>query len=665
MIAELGQLTLIIAALLALAQFAFPIYGAWRNNQSFMAMGNSTAYGQFVFVSIALGILTYSFLVQDFSLAYVANNSNSDLPIIYRISAVWGAHEGSLLLWVFIITLWTVAVTVVSSRKTSVLPKAFSARVIAILGLVSFGFLLFVIFTSNPFDRILPAPFDGRDLNPLLQDIGLIIHPPMLYLGYVGFAVAFAFAIAALLGGEINREWVRWARPWTLLAWSFLTFGIALGSWWAYYELGWGGWWFWDPVENASFMPWIVGTALLHAQAVTEKRGSFIGWTLLLSISAFSLSLLGAFLVRSGVITSVHAFASDPTRGVFILMYLGVIVGGSLALYALRVPKMISGSGFTWFSRESLILINNLLLTVALFMVLLGTLYPIIADAFGMGKISVGPPYFGSLFIVIMAPLVMLIPLAAYSRWKQDKAGRVLSKLLVPLFISIAVTAMVAWQNDASNLRTLSGVFAGTWVISGTLRYTIERFRKNNRFTLPRSEFAMVLAHIGVGVFVIGVAMVETTSTEKHLAMGSGDSYTIAEYQFTFKGTEHIDGPNFSAERGTFLVTKNGKLISTMYPEKRQYRNNQIMTEAALDPGFTRDLYVSLGDPLDEARQIWAVRIYEKPFIRWIWLGALMMTFAGLIALSDRRYRRKKTHQNEPSAEPSNNTNPLTNGSMP
>ncbi|MBE9549276.1 MAG: heme lyase CcmF/NrfE family subunit [Proteobacteria bacterium] len=637
--AELGQLALILGLLLAFAQFVFPIIGAWRGNSTFMAMGRSAAYGQFVFVSFAFVILTYAFIAQDFSVSYVAYNSNSQLPMLYRFSAVWGAHEGSLLLWVFILNIWTVTVTAVSSRKGSVLPPEFSARVTAVLGLISFGFMLFVIFTSNPFDRFLPSPLEGADLNPLLQDPGLIIHPPMLYMGYVGFAVAFAFAIAALLGGRIDREWVRWTRPWTLLAWSFLTFGIALGSWWAYYELGWGGWWFWDPVENASFMPWLAGTALLHAQSVTEKRGAFIGWTLLLSISAFSLSLLGTFLVRSGVITSVHAFASDPTRGVFILAYLGVVIGGSLALYAFRAPKMITGGGFAWFSRESLILINNLLLTVAVGMVLLGTLYPIIADAFGMGKISVGPPYFGSLFIMLMAPLMMIIPLGAYSRWKQDQIGRVASQLILPLVISAVVAALAAWMLSTGNLRTLTGVFAGCWLITGSLSYAIQRIRRQKRNSLPRSEFAMILAHMGVGVFVIGVSMVETTSTEKHIPMGPGDTFTVAAYEFEFKGTEHVEGPNFSAERGTFMVSKNGKHVTALFPEKRRYRKGQVMTEAALDPGFTRDLYVSLGDPLDNINQRWAVRIYEKPFIRWIWLGTLMMTFGGLIAMSDRRYR--------------------------
>ncbi len=636
---ELGQLALIIGALLALAQFVFPIVGAWRGNSTFMAMGRSAAYGQFVFISFAFVMLTYAFITHDFSVAYVAYNSNSQLPMLYRFSAVWGGHEGSLLLWVFILNIWTILVTSISSRKKSVLPAEFSARVTGILGLISFGFMLFVIFTSNPFNRLLPVPLEGSDLNPLLQDVGLIIHPPMLYMGYVGFAVAFAFAIAALMGGRIDREWVRWTRPWTLLAWAFLTFGIALGSWWAYYELGWGGWWFWDPVENASFMPWLAGTALLHAQVVTEKRGAFIGWTLLLSISAFSLSLLGTFLVRSGVITSVHAFASDPTRGVFILTYLGVVIGGSLALYSFRAPKMITGGGFAWFSRESLILINNLLLTVAVGMVLLGTLYPIIADAFGMGKISVGPPYFGSLFIVLMAPLLMIVPLGAYSRWKQDQAGRVFKQLIIPLAFSAAIAALATWLISEGNMRTIAGVFVGSWLITGSLSYGIQLISRSKSKWLPASQLAMILAHMGVGVFVIGVSMVETISVEKHIPMGPGDTFQVSDYQFQFQGTEEIEGPNFSADRGTFIVTKDGQHVTTMYPEKRRYLQGQTMTEAALDPGFTRDLYVSMGDALDDNKENWAIRIYEKPYIRWIWLGTLMMTFGALIAMTDRRFR--------------------------
>ncbi len=643
MIGELGQLALILATLLAIAQTVFPLIGAWLNNNAYMQVGHSAAYGQFVFVAIAFALLTWAFITQDFSISYVANNSNLHLPMLYRFSAVWGAHEGSLLFWVLILSLWTILVAITSARKNSVLPKEFSARVLAVLGFISLGFLLFVVFTSNPFTRILPAPMDGADLNPLLQDPGLIIHPPMLYMGYVGFAVAFAFAIAALIGGKMDRDWVRWSRPWTQLAWAFLTFGIALGSWWAYYELGWGGWWFWDPVENASFMPWIAGTALLHAQAVTEKRGAFIGWTLLLSITAFSLSLLGTFLVRSGVLTSVHAFASDPTRGVYILAFLGVVIGGSLVLYALRAPKMTRGGGFSWFSRETLILINNLILIVAMAMVLLGTLYPLIADAFGLGKISVGPPYFGLMFGLLMIPLVLIMPLGAYGRWKQDKLSRVSRQLLLPLLISAAIAGLSAWFIDNANLRTIAGVFAGSWLIFGSLAYAIQRSMKQRRKWLPAGEVAMVIAHIGVGIFLIGVSMVETTSIEKHIPMSPGDSFQLAEYKFEFTGSEHIEGPNYSADRGTFIVTKNGQAVTTLYPEKRSYRRGQVMTEAALDPGLTRDLYVSLGDQIDAENQRWAVRIYKKPFIRWIWLGTLFMTFGALVGMTDRRFRRKNT----------------------
>jgi cytochrome c-type biogenesis protein CcmF len=647
MIAELGQVTLIFALILAVVQSVAALYGIHKNNAALIAMVRPAVFTQCLMVLVSFGLLTWLFISQDFSVEYVARNSNSALPVAYRISAVWGAHEGSLLLWVTILNLWSVAVAF-GSRK---LPEFFSIRVLGVLGLIGIGFLMFTLFTSNPFDRLIPAALDGNDLNPLLQDVGLIIHPPMLYIGYVGFSVAFAFAIAALLSGKLDREWVRWTRPWTHVAWAFLTLGIALGSWWAYYELGWGGWWFWDPVENASFMPWLVGTALIHAQAVTEKRGAFQAWTLLLSISAFSLSLLGTFLVRSGVLTSVHAFASDPTRGLFILIFLGIVTGGSLLLYALRAPKTVSGGGFGAWSRESLILINNLMLTVATAMVLLGTLYPLAIDALGKGKISVGPPYFGTLFIALMAPLIILLPAGAFTRWKNDRAKRVFSNLLVPF--GIAVTAAIGtyiWTPE-TGLRGTTGMFGGVWVIASSLAYAMRRSGPKSGSGMLRSELAMTLAHIGVGVFVIGVSMTATISTEKHLSMSAGDQFEAAGYVFTFDGTRPVSGPNWEADQGHFIVSRDGEFVTGLYPEKRRYGSGgQFMTEAAIDPGLTRDLYVSLGEPLDSTGSRWAVRIYYKPFVRWIWMGALLMTFGGLLAATDRRYRRVKSPAAEPGA---------------
>jgi cytochrome c-type biogenesis protein CcmF len=648
MIAELGQVALILALLLALIQSFSALYGVQTNNQTLIAMTRPAAYTQCIMVLTAFGLLAWLFISQDFSVEYVARNSNSALPIPYRISAVWGAHEGSLLLWVAILNLWTVAVAVGSKK----LPQYFAIRVLGVLAFISIGFLMFTLFTSNPFDRLIPAALEGNDLNPLLQDPGLIIHPPMLYFGYVGFSVAFAFAIAALLSGKLDREWVRWTRPWTHVAWAFLTLGIALGSWWAYYELGWGGWWFWDPVENASFMPWLVGTALIHAQAVTEKRGAFQAWTLLLAISAFSLSLLGTFLVRSGVLTSVHAFASDPTRGLFILVFLGVVTGGSLLLYAVRAPKTVSGGGFGPWSKESLILINNLMLTVAATMVLLGTLYPLAIDALGKGKISVGPPYFGTLFILLMAPLIILLPAGAFTRWKKDRSKRVLMLLLVPFVIAVTAGLVTYLVIPQAGLRGISGMAGGVWVITSSAAYAFRRTGPKSGSGLLRSELAMTMAHIGVGIFVIGVSMTSTISSEKHLAMSVGDTFEAAGYVFTFEGTKPVSGPNWNADQGHFVVSRDGEVVTGLYPQKRRYvGGGNFMTEAAIDPGLTRDLYVSLGEPLDATGNRWAVRIYHKPFVRWIWLGALFMTFGGVLAATDRRYRTaKKTEaaQNAP-----------------
>jgi cytochrome c-type biogenesis protein CcmF len=638
MIAEFGQIALLGAVLISILMGILPLIGASRGNQQLMNVGRTAATAQFLLVGFAFALLTWAFIVQDFSVEYVARNSNSQLPMEYRFSAVWGSHEGSLLLWEMILCLWTFAVALFSKG----LPDDFRARVLAVLGWVSFGFLLFIIFTSNPFSRILPPAAEGLDLNPLLQDPGLIIHPPMLYMGYVGFSVSFAFAVAALLGQQVNREWVRWSRPWTHVAWAFLTLGIALGSWWAYYELGWGGWWFWDPVENASFMPWLIGTALIHSQAVTEKRGTFRNWTLILAISAFSLCLLGTFLVRSGVLTSVHAFASDPTRGVFILAYLVVVVGGSLLLFAIRAPAMVQGANFSGISRETLLLLNNLLLAVMTAMVLTGTLYPLLLDALDAGKISVGPPYFGTLFALLLIPMVILIPLGFHMKWQEDQLGRVARELIFPASIALLAGVLAAVMLPESGAWGIGAVAGGFWIMSASIRHYYQRKRSMPGRWPSRSETGMTLAHFGVGLFLIGAMMANSISSEKHLRMEPGDTFEMAGYSFVFEGTRGLQGPNYVADEGEFIVYKSGNRVTSLYPQKRRYmQSGQTMTEAAIDPGLTRDLYVSLGDPLDDQGKAWAIRIYHKPFIRFIWLGSLLMMAGGFLAASDRRYRQK------------------------
>jgi cytochrome c-type biogenesis protein CcmF len=641
MIPELGQVFLIGALLITFVLGILPMIGASNGNAKLMSVSTSASVAMFVMVSGSLLMLTWAFAVQDFSVEYVARNSNSSLPMQYRISAVWGSHEGSLLLWAWILCLWTLAVALFSKN----LPEDFRARTLAVLGWLTSGFLMFVIFTSNPFNRLLPAAADGLDLNPLLQDPGLIIHPPTLYMGYVGFSVAFAFAVAALLGKQVDRQWVRWSRPWTHVAWAFLTLGITLGSWWAYYELGWGGWWFWDPVENASFMPWLVGTALVHSQAVTEKRGAFRNWTLILAISAFSLCLLGTFLVRSGVLTSVHAFAADPTRGVFILAYLFVVVGGSLLLFAIRAPGMVQGSNFKGVSRETLLLINNLLLTVVAAMVLIGTLYPLLLDALDAGKISVGPPYFGLMFALLIAPIVLFLPFGFYSRWQGDSVKRLAGELIVPAVFAVITGVVIAIWLPTAGGWGIAGSAGAAWIIVANIQYFIQRMSNVNGQRPGRSETGMLLAHLGVGVFLIGASLTNAVSLEKHLRMEAGDQFEMAGYNFVFEGTRGVEGPNFVADRGEFIVYKGETVETRLYPEKRRYRSGQVMTEAALDPGITRDLYISLGEPLDNRGQAWAVRIYHKPFVRMIWLGGLMMMLGGFIAAADKRYRRKREEE--------------------
>jgi len=643
---ELGQVALLLALVVAALQSALPLAGAQRGIAPWMAVARPAAYLQFALVALAFALLAHAFVVQDFSLQYVAENSNSLLPLAYRYTAVWGAHEGSLLLWALILSVWTALVARFSRR----LPPEVIARVLGVMGLVSFGFLAFLIFTSNPFARLLPAAAEGRDLNPLLQDPGMIVHPPMLYLGYVGFSVPFAFAIAALLdrgglrhpqGDRQWRDWLRWTRPWTNVAWGFLTCGIALGSWWAYYELGWGGWWFWDPVENASFMPWLAGAALLHSQAVTEKRGSFRGWTLLLAIAAFSLSLLGTFLVRSGVLTSVHAFAADPTRGLFILVFLGLVIGGSLLLYALRAPDD-QGAPFAATSRETLLLANNLLLTAACAMVCLGTLYPLLADALELGKLSVGPPYFALLFVLLMAPLVALLPFGPLTRWQREQASRPVAMLVPWLGLALGIGLAAYFLAPQGAWKVAAGLAGSAWVLMGTLRFVWTRFQSSGR-RFTAEMLGMTLAHFGIAVFLVGALLTEGLSQQRELALAPGQSVTLAGREFRFGGVERRPGPNYVADHGSVDVVRDGQLVARMHPEKRSYASGgQVMTEAAIEPGLTRDLYVALGEPLGGGS--WAVRVHVKPFVRWIWFGAVLMALGGFVTATDRRFRRTEAN---------------------
>ncbi|MFF2048779.1 c-type cytochrome biogenesis protein CcmF [Stenotrophomonas sp. HMSC10F06] len=636
MLPELGQILLVTALLMAVLQTVLPLWGAHRGRATWMAVARPAAYAQLALLLGAFGVLTAAFVTQDFSVRYVAENSNSLLPLAYRYSAVWGAHEGSLLLWALVLALWCGAVALWSKR----LPAEVCARVLGVLGIISIGFLAFLIFTSNPFARLIPAPLEGRDLNPLLQDPGLIIHPPMLYIGYVGFSVPFAFAIAALLEGRVDARWLRWTRPWTNVAWSFLTVGIALGSWWAYYELGWGGWWFWDPVENASFMPWLAGAALIHSQAVTEKRGSFASWTLLLAIAAFALSLLGTFLVRSGVLTSVHSFAADPSRGTFILIFLALVIGGALLLYALRAGALTSDDprrGFLPTSRETLLLANNLLLAAACGMVLLGTLYPLLADALGLGKVSVGPPYFGTLFVVLMAPLVALLPFGPLVNWQRDQASRRLAMLAPWAGLAVLLGVVAYFMAPQGALKTAAGVTGAAWVALGTGRFVWTRLRGNGKFTAEM--VGMLLAHGGVAVFLAGALLVEALNVQREVALAPGQSLVVGTYEVRFEGVDHQQGPNYVADRGHLRVFQHDRQLALLHPEKRLYASGgQVMTEAGIHARLNGDVYVALGESL--GNNAWAVRVHIKPFVRWIWLGALLMALGGFVTAADRRFRR-------------------------
>ncbi|MEJ2307929.1 MAG: heme lyase CcmF/NrfE family subunit [Gammaproteobacteria bacterium] len=633
MIPEIGHFALILALGMAVIQTLFPLAGAQLRYQGWIHVAKPAARLQAFFLVISFAALVWAFLANDFSVLYVATNSNTKLPTLYKISAVWGAHEGSLLLWALILAVWGMMVSIFSRS----IPEVMTARVLGILGLVSIGFLLFMLLTSNPFDRI-PAPAEGRDLNPLLQDFGLAVHPPMLYMGYVGLVVPFAFAIAAMLGGHLDAAWARWSRPWTNVAWMFLTLGIALGSWWAYYELGWGGWWFWDPVENASFMPWLVATALIHSLAVTEKRGAFKAWTVLLAIFAFSLSLLGTFLVRSGVLTSVHAFASDPERGVFILAFLALVVGGSLTLFAMRGKQIRSFVHFSLLSRESGLLLNNILLVVITLVVLMGTVYPILHNAAGWGNLSVGKPYFDLFFAILSVPLVLALGVGALLRWKRDDGASLVRKL-VPALIASVIGGVLVMLYFGFSLGAILGVALAvwvTWLSVVALRDQLKGKRKLS--SVPRGFWGMLLGHLGVAVFTIGVTLTSIYSVEKDVGLGAGDSYELAGYTFTFNDIKSIEGPNYRGTRG-IVTASNEDYTVTLYPEKRTYFSSAMpMTEAGIDAGLTRDLFVALGEPLGNGQ--WAVRLYHKPFIRWIWLGCLIMGIGGLLAATDRRYLR-------------------------
>jgi len=641
-IPELGHFALILALLVALAQAVLPLVGAHRGVRSWMALARPAAMGQAFFVAFAFGCLIHSFVTSDFSVLNVAQNSNSLLPLRYKVAASWGSHEGSMLLWVFMLSVWSISVAVTSRN----LPDDVVARVLGVMGLVSVGFILFMLATSDPFDRLFPPAAEGRDLNPLLQDPGMVMHPPMLYMGYVGFSVAFSFAIAALLGGRLDTAWARWSRPWTTVAWCFLSVGIMLGSAWAYYELGWGGWWFWDPVENASFMPWLVGTALIHSLAVTEKRGTFKAWTVLLAIFAFSLSLIGTFLVRSGVLTSVHAFATDPRRGIFILLFLTFVIGTSLALFGWRAPRVGIGGRFSAISRESMLLGNNILLAVAAASVLLGTLYPLFLDALGLGKISVGPPYFDSVFVPLMSMLVFLMGIGPIARWKDAPLPDLWTRLRWALLVSTVVAVLLPFIGGRWSLLSAFGYWLAAWIVVTTIAMLRHQVRHASGTWMaalrqqPRAWWGMVLAHLGVAVFIIGVTTVKTFEIERDVKMSPGDTLSVRNYTFRYDGVTEAKGPNYNAARGTIVVTRNGRPDTTLYPEKRLYftQPNNPMTEAAIDTGFTGDVYVSLGEAVDDNGG-WTVRVYYKPFVTWIWAGCVLMAIGGALAVSDRRYR--------------------------
>ncbi|MCW7538571.1 heme lyase CcmF/NrfE family subunit [Aquabacterium sp. A7-Y] len=652
MIPELGQVALLLALAVALVQGSVPLLGAARGRADWMSLARPAAQAHGLLIAVAFACLTASFVRNDVSVLYVAEHSNSALPLAYRIAAVWGGHEGSLLLWVAMLAVWMLAV----ARLSRHLPEVLAARILAVMGQISAGFLLFLVLTSNPFERLSPMPADGRDLNPLLQDPGMVVHPPLLYMGYVGFSVAFSFAVAALLGGQLDAAWARWTRPWTTAAWSFLTLGILFGSLWAYDVLGWGGWWFWDPVENASFMPWLAGTALIHALAVTEKRGAFKSWTVLLAIAAFSLSLLGTFLVRSGVLSSVHAFATDPRRGLFILAFLALAVGGALALYAWRAPSFGLGARFRLMSRESLLLAGNVLLVVTTLSVLLGTLYPLWIDAMGLGKLSVGPPYFDAVFVPLMVPVLLLMGAGPLARWKQDEAGSLARRLRWPAAAALVAALATAGLASRFSAGATLGFLMSFWIVAAIATDLWARLRpaaggvpRATLFArarlLPRALLGMMLAHLGVAVFAFGVSMVSSYQVERDVTLGPDGSSELAGYVFTLRGFRDLQGPNYRAAQAWIEVTRDGRPEARLFPEKRVYQvQRSPITEPAIDRGWSRDLYVSLGEPVDGGAA-WIVRLYVKPFVNWIWAGCGLMALGGALAAGDRRYRAGRARQ--------------------
>ncbi len=644
MIAELGNYALALSLAIAMLVAIFALWGAEKNHIQLMSLARPMTYGLFISLTVAFVALFYLFAVNDFSVQYIVNNSNTNLPLHYRLSAVWGSHEGSLLLWIWLLTLWGAAVAMFSKQ----LPQEAVSRVLGIMGIISIGFLIFVLFTSNPFDRTFPDfPVDGKELNPLLQDVGLIFHPPLLYMGYVGFSVAFAFAIASLMTGKLDTAWARWSRPWTMAAWVFLTLGIVLGSWWAYYELGWGGWWFWDPVENASLMPWIAGTALLHSLAVTEKRGSFKAWTVLLAILAFSLCLLGTFLVRSGILVSVHAFASDPTRGLYILAYLVVVIGGSLVLYAYKGSQIRSRENAERYSRETALLLNNILLMSALSVVLLGTLLPLVHKQLGLGTISVGAPFFDQMFLIIMVPFSLLLGVGPLIKWRRDEFSAIRKPVILSLIVMlVAGFALPYLLQDQLTVSAVLGTMMAVFIVLLSVYELQQRATHRSAFwsgltKLSRSHWGMVLAHLGVAMSVWGIAFSQNYSIERDVRMNVGDSVQIADYQFTFQGITEANGPNYLGGKAQVDIRRNGQVEAILFAEKRFYTVSKMtMTEAAIDWGFTRDIYVALGENLGQ--DAWALRLYYKPFIRWIWFGGVFMALGGLLCMFDRRYRFEK-----------------------
>ena len=641
MIAELGNYGLALALALSIFLAILPLVGAEKGNAKLMALGRPLTWAMFLALSLSFGSLFYLFAVNDFSVQYVVNNSNSTLPLQYRLSAVWGSHEGSLLLWIWLLALWAVSVATFTRK----MPEEAVARVLSVMGLISIGFMVFIIFSSNPFNRTFPDfPADGRELNPMLQDVGLIFHPPLLYMGYVGFSVAFAFAIASLMTGKLDTAWARWSRPWTMAAWVFLTLGIVLGSWWAYYELGWGGWWFWDPVENASLMPWLAGTALIHSLAVTEKRSTFKAWTVLLAILAFSLCLLGTFLVRSGILVSVHAFASDPTRGLYILVYLVFVIGGSLLLYAFQGAKIKSLDNYQRYSRETLLLLNNVMLMAFLSVVFLGTILPLIHKQIGLGSVSIGAPFFNQMFLILMVPFAFILGIGPLVKWRRDEISAIRTPVMISLVMMIALGFGLPYLvGDRITATSVMGVMMSAIVVILSLyemhtRATHRHSFLKGMFKLSRSHWGMVLAHLGVAMTVFGIAMSHNFSIEKDVRMREGDSVQILDYNFTFKGLKITDGANYQGGTADIEITRNGKPEATLHAEKRFYNVSKMgMTEAAIDWGFTRDLYAALGEQLDDGS--WGLRLYYKPFIRWIWLGGLFMALGGLLCMLDKRYR--------------------------